>query len=1041
MKNFPPFRLDTTNQCLWRRRDKGDDERILLTPKSFAVLRYLVEHAGRLVTHDELLEAVWPGTFIQPQAIKKSIVDLRIALADRAKKPLFIETLHRRGYRFIAAVSEGTGVPFAVPAAPARGRIVGREHQLGELRDCLQNALRGERQIVFVTGEPGIGKTALADEFQRQAAAAAPGLRIAVGQCVEGYGGKEAYYPMLEALGQLYRGPGGDSVVETLAAQAPTWLVQFPALVKREQREMLQREIVGATRERMLREIGDALEMLTAASPLLLVLEDLQWVDHSTVDLISALSRRRVPAKLMLIATKRPLDIVVPEHPLKALEQELLLHHLCREITLEPLGEAQVAEFLAAESSEATVPEGLAKLLYRHTEGNPLFMVAALDHMTERGLVSRESGAWKLRAPLEAISLEVPQKLRRMIEAQINQLTPEEQRALEAASVAGMAFSPEICAAAANLSRQTFEELCEGLSRRHHIVRSAGTQQFPEGTVCSRYEFVHALYREVSYRLMAPARRANLHLQIGERLEVLFRARLSKVAAELVPHFEEGSDWTRAVKYLQLEAETAGERYAPREAAALLQRALELSGKLPEAERAGNEIEILKKLAAIYLGSFDPRAVETYRALAARAANHGLIDVEVHAFVEMAWATTWVSAPSGLEIIEQALRLNARQSDPLMRARTRMRCFALRLWAGGWNPQDAEECRKALAEIRLAGDRRALATHLLGYSFIQWISSEYREAHRSAIENLAVLTGDSANPYLTGITVYQNALSILPCLMFLGEWGEALRGIEVAIAVMEKNNDFRSGTLLLYGAWAHFHALDFSRVLAICESVLPTLQDTPSIHLCLTLAGSAQTALGNYDRGLELVLRARNDIDRQPVVFDWYLYLMLESALTELWLAKVDLKRARTEVERFLHLALATAERTWQALAWEANARLAIAELDLVSARDCIAKALSTMEGFEVPLAAWRVHSTAGEVCALSGNNDLVEHHRELSRTTIMRLANSLGPEEPLRTTFLSAPSVRKVLGNAEANGGTITADARSRSLTKRVRKSAPRRP
>src|SRR5580693_5203530 len=107
--------------------------------------------------------------------------------------------------------------------------------------------------------------------------------------------------------------------------------------------------------------------------------------------------------------------------------------------------------------------------------------------MTERGLVSRESGTWKLQAPLEEIALGVPQKLRRMIEAQINRLTPEERRALEAASVAGMGFSPEVCAAAANLGREAFEDLCEELSHRHHIVRSAGTQQLPEGTVCSRY--------------------------------------------------------------------------------------------------------------------------------------------------------------------------------------------------------------------------------------------------------------------------------------------------------------------------------------------------------------------------------------------------------------------------------------------------------------------------------------------------------------------------------------------------------------------------
>ena len=113
---------------------------------------------------------------------------------------------------------------------------------------------------------------------------------------------------------------------------------------------MLQREILGATRERMLREIGDALETITSASPLLLVFEDLQWVDDSTVDLISALARQRAPAKLMLMATKRPIDMVVPEHPLKALKQDLLLHQLCNDIALEPLGESKVAEYLRAES-------------------------------------------------------------------------------------------------------------------------------------------------------------------------------------------------------------------------------------------------------------------------------------------------------------------------------------------------------------------------------------------------------------------------------------------------------------------------------------------------------------------------------------------------------------------------------------------------------------------------------------------------------------------------------------------------------------------
>ena len=91
-KEFPPFRLDTTNQCLWRRDDNGHDERILLRPKSYAVLRYLVERAGRLVTEEELLEAVWPDVYAQPQAVKRHLLDVRRVLGDDPKHPVFIET-------------------------------------------------------------------------------------------------------------------------------------------------------------------------------------------------------------------------------------------------------------------------------------------------------------------------------------------------------------------------------------------------------------------------------------------------------------------------------------------------------------------------------------------------------------------------------------------------------------------------------------------------------------------------------------------------------------------------------------------------------------------------------------------------------------------------------------------------------------------------------------------------------------------------------------------------------------------------------------
>ena len=558
-KEFPPFRLDTVNQCLWRREECGGEERILLKPKAFAILKYLVDHAGRLVTQDELLDAVWPDTHVQPEVLKRHMLDIRHELGDDAKNPRFIETLPRRGYQFIAPVREATAASAepAAAAVPVQTSLMGRDQALGELWAYLKRALGGHRQIVFVTGEPGIGKTSLADEFQRQAGAGG-GMRIARGQCVEGYGGSEPYYPILEALGNLGRGPGGDSVVRILAAQAPTCLAQFPSLVKREQREILQREIEGATRQRMLREITEALETIAAETPLLLVLEDLHWVDPSTVDLLSALARGRGTAKLMVIGTYRPADLTLSGHPLKTVEQDLVVHHLCHEIVVEPLGEREIAAYLAGEGPDASQPTGLAALLHRHSEGNPLFMVAALEHLTERGFVSRENGRWQLRGPVEEVDLEVPESLRQMIEIQIDRLREPEHRALQAASVSGALFSIVVGAAAAGMDVDAFEDLCEGLSRRHYIVRSADAQEFPDHSASERYEFVHALYREVLYRRQSPGRRAKLHLLAGERLEILFAQRPGEAAAELAHHFEKGGDWLRVAKYQQLAADTAG---------------------------------------------------------------------------------------------------------------------------------------------------------------------------------------------------------------------------------------------------------------------------------------------------------------------------------------------------------------------------------------------------------------------------------------------------------------------------------------------------
>src|SRR6266508_4306668 len=208
---FGPYRLDRSGLTARTRA-------IRLTPKSLALLRCLAERPGRVVTKDELFAAVWPDTTISDAALVTCIQEIRKALRDDARRPRYIETLHRRGYRFIAT-------PAVSPAPPEAGDaiLVDREEELAQLQDALARARAGQRQIVFVTGEPGIGKTLLVRAFVGQAAERGD-VHVAWGQSAEHYGASEPHLPVLAALVRAGRRPFGDRLVRTLDQHAPTWL-------------------------------------------------------------------------------------------------------------------------------------------------------------------------------------------------------------------------------------------------------------------------------------------------------------------------------------------------------------------------------------------------------------------------------------------------------------------------------------------------------------------------------------------------------------------------------------------------------------------------------------------------------------------------------------------------------------------------------------------------------------------------------------------------------------------------------------------------
>jgi len=598
--NFPPFSLDPANQRLWR-----GAEIISLRPKTFAVLHHLLKRPGQLVTKDELLDGVWPETAVSDAVLKGCIREIRAALGDDPASPQFIETAHRRGYRFIGQVTGGATLPpaSAYPRGLTSAPMVGREAELRRLRSLLEKALLGERQVVFVTGEPGIGKTAVVEAFLAQIIAE-PSIRIARGQCLEQYGAGEAYLPILEALGRLCRAPDGSRLIALLRRYAPVWLAQMPGIIGPSEREALHREIAGATPERMLREMAEAIEAMTEEAPIVLVLEDLHWSDCSTLDLLSSVAQRPEPARLLVVGTYRPVETALSRHPLKAVKQELQMRRRCEEMPLEYLTEMTVAAYLKARFPQNDYPDELARAIHRRTEGNPLFMVNVLDYLVTIDSVIQHGGQWVLRVGLEEVELAVPENIRQMIEKQIERLSPDEQRALEAASVAGVDFSAVVVAAGLGEDIVQVEQWCEELARRRQFLQSATPSTLPDGTLTTRYQFIHALYQNILYERTPPTRRARLHQWIGERGEMIYGDRASEMAAELAVHFEQGRDYRRAVKFLHQAATNAAQRFAYHEVVALSRKGLELLTMLPDSpESAMQELRLLITLGPILIAT------------------------------------------------------------------------------------------------------------------------------------------------------------------------------------------------------------------------------------------------------------------------------------------------------------------------------------------------------------------------------------------------------------------------------------------------------
>ena len=520
---FGGFELDEANALLLR-----GGSSIALSPTPFGLLCALARRPGALLTKHTLLDDVWGHRFVSDSVLKGAISDVRTALDDDPHEPRFIETVPRRGYRFIAVPAAVPGAPelavgaaltrAAIPPsgqAPAaqsgsavdapRGSFVGRTRELASLRLAWEGLNTGKRVVFWIAGEPGIGKTSLIDQF-------VSGLRNATcarGNCMQHYGTGEPYHPVLEALAELCR--IDESIPALLRDVAPTWLFQLPWLSNAEQRQALLRELVGVNLERMLREMGEFLDRYTERQPLLLVTEDLHWGDRATIQLIDYIARRRSKGRLMWLASFRLAEVIASDHPLNSLRHELHLRGLCDEIVLDSFSEAEVAEFMAHRSAFMASDEGFVRALHERTDGVPLFVASVANDVA-----TRFTHADAATAALVS-SAPVPETLSAIIEGYVTQLGNENRILLSAAAVCGAEFRIDMLARVLGREDLSVADACEQLRREQLWLAPRPKHQ--DESRDAPYFFRHALFRQVLYDRLTPSARAELHCKVGAALE------------------------------------------------------------------------------------------------------------------------------------------------------------------------------------------------------------------------------------------------------------------------------------------------------------------------------------------------------------------------------------------------------------------------------------------------------------------------------------------------------------------------------------------
>jgi DNA-binding winged helix-turn-helix (wHTH) protein len=549
----PVFALDKPNQLLWR-----NETPIKVPPKVFQLLAYFRDNPGRILEYEELLDAVWPREFVQPEILKTYIKTIRRLLEDDAQTPRFIETRARCGYSFIGRLPDRS-----VRAGTGPSRLIGREKAIATMQAALSAAEAGQSRFLFVVGEAGIGKTRAIDEFL----ARVDEINICRVDCAPAQHARQFFSPAREIAAALEEShPDGDD--------APV------------SGESLFRRIDAVARDK----------------PLVLVIENLQWADAATIEALSRLAYVRSARNLFVLGSYRASMPNDPRCPGRTMMLDLIVHGLAQELRLRALDPEDVKRLVLA-STPVPIPRGAVDGIERYAGGNPLIVSAIVQKMVEQ---VREHGQSELAEMLalsedecEFMPQVVPEVIRHSLELQLRDLGASARSVLECGSNSGYSFCAWGVAKVLGMEQVEVEEMCKAMCGSDQLLRESSLYVFPDSSVTPVYSFRNPLYARLLLAGQSHARRNFVQQRFTDAVEQFWGDDVSSVAVEMAERFEAVREWTRALHYAKLAVANAV-RHSRNDARSLLERGLRLSEHLPRERRDAEKRFFLSELATAH---------------------------------------------------------------------------------------------------------------------------------------------------------------------------------------------------------------------------------------------------------------------------------------------------------------------------------------------------------------------------------------------------------------------------------------------------------